>query len=289
MLRRPYRAGSFYEADESSCRSSAERLLRAAALPAELPGQPCGGLVPHAGWVFSGRTAAVTFKALARAGRLGRVILFGADHWGTADGAAVFDRGSWLTPLGEVPVDEELAAALLQAVPGLRADPKAHEREHSIEVQLPLMQMLSPDLRVVPINISPTHQAAKLGQEVGQLVQRDFPEVSVVGSTDLTHYGPSYGFSPGGHGTAGLEWARDNDQRLLELVQAMQAEQVIDEAAARNNACGAGAIAATITASAALGATAGVCLEYTSSAEVMEKVYSTRADDCVGYAAVVFA
>jgi len=289
MRRQPYRAGSFYEADESSCRRDVEELLRSAELPADLPPELYGGLVPHAGWVFSGRTAAMTLKALARVDRLKRVVLFGADHWGTADGAAVFDRGSWLTPLGEVPVDEELAAALLQVAPAARSDPQAHARELSIEVQLPLMQVLNPDLRVVPVNISPTRQAAEVGKELGQLLRQEFPEASVVGSTDLTHYGPSYGFSPGGHGPAGLNWARENDRRLLELVQAMRAEQVIDEAAARNNACGAGAIAATIAACSALGANRGVCLEYVTSAEVMEKVYSTRADDCVGYAAIVFA
>ena len=289
MKRRAYRAGSFYEADERSCRRDAEHIIERAALPADLPETLRGGLVPHAGWVFSGRTAALTLKALAERGRLDRIVLFGSDHWGVADGAAACDRGAWETPLGDVAVDAELASALLEAIPALRAAPEAHAREHSIEVQLPLIEVLSPQAKIVPINVTPSPAAVQLGRDIGSLLKRDFPNASVVGSTDLTHYGPSYGFSPGGGGQAGLEWARENDRRLLDLVQQMAAEQVIDETAARQNACGGGAIAATIAASAALGATRGLCLEYTTSAAVMREVYSSRADDSVGYAAVVFA
>jgi len=289
MARQPYRAGSFYAADEASCRRHADDLVNRATLPEDLPQAPCGGLVPHAGWVFSGRTAALTLKALAERGQLGRVIVFGSDHWGVADGAAVYDQGAWETPLGAVPVDEELTAALLAAVEGLRPDRRAHAREHSIEVQLPLMQVVCPEVRVVPINLSPSQQAVQLGRKIGELLKRDFPKASVVGSTDLTHYGPSYGFAPGGLGPAGLAWARENDGRLLKLIQTMQAEKVIEETAARHNACGGGAIAATMAACSAMGATRGICLEYTTSAEVMERMHSGGGADCVGYAAVIFA
>jgi hypothetical protein len=289
MTRQPYRAGSFYEAEPKACRRSATAMVNAAALPEDLPEVLYGGLVPHAGWVFSGRTAAATLKALARRGRLERVVLFGADHWGLADGAAVYDKGAWGTPLGEVPIDEEMAQVLLKSCSLLDARPNAHGREHSLEVQLPLMQVLSPQVRIVPVNVSPSDQAAQVGRQIGEALREHFPQASVVGSTDLTHYGPQYGFTPGGVGPGGVQWAKENDQRLLKLIQSMQADQIVGETSARQNACGGGAIAAALAACAALGATRGLCLEYTTSADVMEKVYRAASDDAVGYAAVVFA
>jgi len=288
MLRQAYRAGSFYEADPAGCRAEAARLLDSAEPPEDLPAEVYGGVVPHAGWMFSGAPAARTIRALASRGRLRRVVIFGADHWGLAQGAAVYDRGGWLTPLGEVPVDEELASALLSSSRLLRADADAHAREHSIEVQLPLMRAACEDVRIVPINISPSPHAVEVGREVGAMLAERFPDAAVVGSTDLTHYGPQYGFTPGGVGAAGLEWARRNDQRILRLIEQLQDEQVISEAAAHQNACGAGAVAATIAACRQMGATRGVCLSYTTSADVLEQVYRTRSDDAVGYAAVVF-
>ena len=289
MKRHPYRAGSFYEAGENACRRSAGKLLDDADIPNDLPESLFGGLVPHAGWVFSGLTAAITLKALASRSRLGRVVIFGADHWGTAGGGAVYDKGAWLTPIGEVPVDEELADALLGKCPLLRADSSAHNREHSIEVQLPLMQVACGDVRIVPINISPSPDAVRVGREVGEVLAENFPGASVLGSTDLTHYGPQYGFTPGGTGLDGLEWACENDARLLKLIEAMRAEDVIEETTARQNACGGGAVAAAVAACSVMGATVGLTLKYTNSAEVMRQVYGTRSDDAVGYAAVVFA
>lgn len=288
MIRQPYRAGSFYEADERACARSARQLVDLAQVPADLPATVVGGLVPHAGWPFSGALAALTLKALAQRGRLSRVVVFGADHWGIAGGASVYDSGSWRTPLGLVPVDEELASALLARCPALSANPAAHAREHSIEVQLPIMQVLCPEVRVVPINVSPEPGAVEVGRQVGQVLREAFPQASVVGSTDLTHYGPGYGFVPGGTGPVGLEWAKQNDRRLLKLIEAMRAERIVDEANTRHNACGGGAIAATMAAAAAMGAAAGHCLGYTTSADVMAS-FGRSADEAVGYAAVVFA
>ena len=289
MKRQPYRAGSFYEAGEDACRRSARKILDEADLPENLPENLFGGLVPHAGWAFSGLTAATTLKALAKRGKLKRVVIFGADHWGTAGDGAVYDKDAWLTPLGEVPIDEELADALLKNCSLLRADASAHSREHSIEVQLPLMQVACDDVQIVPIIISPSPRAVRTGREIGEVLARDFPDAAVLGSTDLTHYGPQYGFTPGGTGSSGLEWANQNDARVLELIELMEADKVVAETAAHQSACGSGAIAATIAACSAMGATTGKTLKYTTSAEVMREVYSQRSDDSVGYAAVVFA
>ena len=288
-IRQPVRAGAFYEASASSCRHHAEKLLDAAALPEDLPARTFGGLVPHAGWMFSGRLAAMTFKALAQTAPLETVVLFGADHTGAVRNGEVYDSGVWRTPLGEVRIDEELAAAVLAEGDGLRANPDAHAGEHSIEVQVPLIQQLAPEARIVPLAVPPTAVAVDVGRVVGKILAARFGAARVVGSTDLTHHGGHFP-APGGTGQVGEKWTRQNDRRLLDLIESVAVEKILPEARDHSNACGAGAIAATIAACKAMGATRGICLEYTNSYEVVHKLYPDDPDDTtVGYASVVFA
>jgi hypothetical protein len=288
-MRHAIHAGGFYEASAGVCRDHAAKLCDSVDLPDDLPEDLRGGLVPHAGWVYSGKLAAMTFKALA-AGRCGETfVLLGADHTGTARRGEVYDTGAWLTPLGEVAIDEDLAAALLGGGDCLRANPDAHAREHSIEVQVPLLQVVCPQARIVPIAVPPTDLAVEIGQTVGRTLAGDFPDVRVVGSTDLTHDGVDY-CRPGGPGPRGVEWAVENDRRMLDLIEVMEADKIIPEADARGNACGAGAIAAAIAACAAQGATKGICLAYTNCYEVLRRMDPNHADETtVGYASVVFA
>lgn len=289
-IRLPARAGSFYEGTRSSCLYHAQRLLEEAQAPPNLPATLYGGLVPHAGWMYSGRLAAMTFKALHGARALKRVVIFGADHVGTASQGEVYDSGVWRTPLGEIRIDGELADALLPAGKGLlRANPDAHEMEHSIEVQVPLLQVLAPDARLVPIAVPPTQLAVAIGQAVGKVLAERFPETVVIGSTDLTHHGGHFP-APGGRGETGVKWTVANDRRMLALVERLAADEIPPEAQEHENACGAGAIAATIAACRELGAARGIVLEHTNSYEIVHAIYPNDPDDTtVGYAAVVFA
>ena len=288
-IRQPSRAGSFYEDTAASCRHHAERLIESADVPADLPQKLYGGLVPHAGWAYSGKLAALTLKALLGAATRATVVVFGADHVGTAHKGEVFDSGVWQTPMGQVQVDEEVAKALLEHNDLLRANPAAHAREHSIEVQVPLLQTLLSDVKIVPIEVPPTEMAVEIGESVGKRLADLYPHAILVGSTDLTHHGGHFP-SPGGHGQEGVKWSRENDQRMLNLIERMKAHAVILEAQAHGNACGAGAIAATIAACNVLGAKKGVVLQYTNSYEVSHALYPQESDDTtVGYASVVFA
>jgi len=283
MTRPAYLAGTWYPSEETSCRREVERILAAAAVdPSDVPETVRGGLVPHAGWTFSGRTAARTLKALAARDRLGRVVIFGTDHGRLSGPGAVYAKGAWATPLGEVPVDADLAGAVLGACEELTADPDAHAGENSIEIQVPLLKALADDVRIVPVMLSLRPEAAAIGRRVGELLARDAPEASVLGSSDLTHYGPRYRFSPAGAGESGLTWARENDRRIIKLIEEMRAAEVVAEAGERQNACGGGAVAAAIEACSALGATRGQCLEYTTSSEVVGGL------ETVGYASVIF-
>lgn len=287
-IRQPFRAGSFYEAAEQTCRQDAEQLLASARVPAEPPAGLVGGIVPHAGWMYSGAVAATTLKTLDAQHSPSAVVLFGADHFGTAFAGEVYDRGAWATPLGEIAIDEDLAAAIMAADHRLSENCAAHAREHSLEVQVPLIQLLWPETKLVPVLVAPSADATDVGRAVGDVL-KSRGDVVVIGSTDLTHHGGHFG-SPGGHGVEGVDWTVANDHRMIELMAAMKADEVVGEAQQYGNACGAGAIAATIAACSRLGATAGHCLWYTNSYEIMQALYPGRGDDTtVGYASVVFA
>jgi len=239
--------------------------------------------------MYSGALAARTFRALCAAGAPQTFVLLGADHTGMVEKGEVYDCGVWRTPLGDVAVDEELAGALVDAGEALRPNPGAHVHEHSLEVQVPLLQVLAPAAKIVPIAVPPTELAVEIGRAIGRTLAGRGGGVPVVGSTDLTHHGGHFS-APGGRGEAGERWTRANDRRMLDLIEGMRAEEVVPEAARRHNACGAGAIAAAVAACREMGATRGVCLRYTNSYEVIHEMYPDEPDDTtVGYASVVFA
>ncbi|MGC9454170.1 MAG: AmmeMemoRadiSam system protein B [Phycisphaerae bacterium] len=288
-IRQPVRAGSFYESSPDACRGHARKLLDSARLPDDLPETLYGGVVPHAGWAFSGRLAAETFKVLHNARPLETVVIFGADHVGVVRKAEVYAEGAWRTPLGDVPVAEDVAAEILASDGDIWSDPDAHGYEHSIEVQVPLLAELSSAVRIVPIAVPPTELAVNVGRTVGKVLSEHFPNVRVVGSTDLTHHGGHFP-APGGRGERGVQWARENDRRMLDLIEAMDADAIISEAAERGNACGAGALAAAVAAARQMGASRGIIMEYTNSYEVIHEMYPDEPDDTsVGYASAVFA
>jgi AmmeMemoRadiSam system protein B len=288
-IRQPVRAGMFYDSSPDSCRSHAEKLLTSAEVPDDLPQPLYGGLVPHAGWTYSGALAARTFRALLAGGNVGSVVLFGADHTGSVRRGEVYDSGAWRTPLGDVLIDEGLAAAVLAAGDCCRANPDAHAAEHSLEVQVPILQVLAPEAKIVPIAVPPIDLAVEIGRAVATAVGERAGEVRIVGSTDLSHHGGHFP-APGGRGEVGEQWTRANDRRMLDLIAAMDAEAILPEAQERMNACGAGAVAATVAACKGLGAEKGICLEYTNSYTVVHEKYPYELDDTtVGYASVVFA
>jgi len=283
--RYPVVAGMFYPGETKTCRRQVTECLEAAALP-EITGSVLGGVAPHAGWTFSGPTAARTLLALGALEPPETIILFGAVHrWGV-DQPCLYGAGAWHTPLGDVQIDQELATGILAASSGLALDrPDAHDDEHSIEVQLPFIKHLYPQTRILPIAMPPVLDAIRMGRTSAIVARQLGRRAVAVGSSDLTHYGPRYGFAPVGVGDRALAWTHENDARLLDLVENLRADDVIAETRAHHNACGAGAIAAAIAFAAELGAKQGLRLHYTPSHEVMPM---GRPTDMVGYGAVVF-
>jgi len=286
MIREPAEAGRFYPGSLQQCEQEAAGLTVAAERTAIGEGRLLGGIVPHAGWTFSGAVAGEVFATLGAYRRPATVVLFGAVHHRRGRQAWLFGSGRWNSPLGPVEVDDRLAERICGHTSLIVNDPYAHEREHSIEVQLPLLQRVMPDCRVVPILVPPTAAAVEVGEAVGGTIESYRCDAIVVGSTDLTHYGPSYGMVSQGRGSEGITWAKEvNDRRMIDLMLALEAEEIVPEAAEHHNACGAGAVAATMAAVRRLGATKGVLLAHTTSYDVMP---SRLTDDSVGYAGVVF-
>ncbi|MFW6155359.1 MAG: AmmeMemoRadiSam system protein B [Planctomycetota bacterium] len=289
MIRSPIVAGTFYDASPQACEQTARAMLADAHLPDDTPDGCVGGLVPHAGWVCSGTVAAMTFNALTRDATESAFVLLGASHAPTGSAGLLFDQGAWETPLGEVAVEDQLAAAIARDCPSVQVDCRAHGREHSLEVQLPFIQVLRPEARIVPILAPPGADAAELGRQIGAVLADWTPRPVVIGSTDLTHYGPRYGITPAGVGMRGIEWAMDNDRELLKLIEAMDADRIVEHTNRTHSACGGGAIAATMTACQALGATSAAVLRHTNSYETLKAFNPNDTSHAVGYSSVVFA
>jgi len=289
QTRTPIVAGQFYPGRLGSCVDEIKEFLEARAPSESLPETIVAGIVPHAGWTFSGSLAALVFSAIKqRHEDVHTFVVFGAAHGYFSRSPAVYDTGSWTTPLGEIAIDQELAEAVLSS--GTAAsDPQAHRSEHSIEVQVPFIQHLFSDAKILPIIVPPNEQAISLGEAVGDIVAPAEEKIVCIGSTDLTHYGPRYGFTPMGVGAEALQWADSvNDQEFIDLALKLEPQSLLASAAENCNACGPGAAAATVAAAKKLGRTEGLLLAHTNSNEVMLREMGTTGADSVGYAAIVF-
>ena len=190
--RPPAVAGSFYAADAVRLRSEIESMLRAA------PMRPAAKalVVPHAGFAYSGPTAAAGFAAFTGAG-LERVILLGPSHHRSFEGGALpaADIASFATPLGEVPLDREALAAL-GGHPDFAGPTAAHGPEHCLEVELPFLQVVAPGARIVPILVgagTSAEQAQRMARALAPLLHE---RSAVVVSSDFTHHGSRYGWTP---------------------------------------------------------------------------------------------
>ena len=290
QTRKPIVAGQFYPGQHYSCIDEINECLDARTLSEALPEAVVAGIVPHAGWTFSGSLAAMVFSAIKQQHEKVRTfVIFGAAHGYFGQSPALYDRGSWMTPLGEVAIDEELADAVL-SIGSAVSDVSAHRAEHSIEVQVPFMQYLFPGAKLLPILVPPRKQAVALGTSIGNVINKDEnKKIVCIGSTDLTHYGPRYGFTPMGVSEDALKWADSvNDKKFIDLALKLEPERLLADAAENCNACGAGAAAAAIAAAKQIGKTEGLLLVHANSNEVMLRKMGTTSADSVGYAAIVF-
>lgn len=191
-IRKPAVAGRFYPGSPSQLERDVEDFLRAGAGPDE-PRAAAAVMAPHAGYVYSGGVAGQVF---ARVVVPERAIVLCPNHTGMGERIAVVDQGAFRIPGADIPIDRELARAILAEVPGARADSTAHAMEHAIEVELPFLHHRQPALRMVPMVLAQMseHDAIELGQALARAVARvgarPVADVLLVASSDMSHYLP---------------------------------------------------------------------------------------------------
>ncbi len=289
QIRHAVAAGSFYEASEKACRASLAKCIPETIDSVELPERIVAGIVPHAGWIFSGQVAGEVFRSIAQQGQPEVFVLFGAMHRGIAQLGGMFADGGWRTPLGDVAIDERLAERILGGTNLIERNARVHADEHSLEVIVPFIQHLFGEAKILPIAVPPVGEAHEIGQAVGRILAAEQTAAVCIGSTDLTHYGPGYGFVPQGAGQEGIIWAKDvNDRSIIDLICRLESEKIVAEAELHRNACGAGAVAATVGAAVQMGAKRAKLLSHICSAQVSERLWGQQSSESVGYAGIVF-
>jgi MEMO1 family protein len=199
-IRPPSVAGSFYPSERRALASLADGLLAEAEwLSPEadpVDGTVVGLLVPHAGLVYSGVVAAAGWRLVRPGGdaRARTIVVLGTNHGaGWLDGVAAWESGAWRTPLGDVAVDADLAAEIVDLGPPFVVDQPAHRGEHSIEVQLPLLQTADPGARIVPLSVAAGtgEDAIRAGRRLGELLARRRAagdDIAIAISSDMAHY-----------------------------------------------------------------------------------------------------
>lgn len=290
MIREPIVADQFYPSDPGRCRSDLVSMLENVSVDNANIHHTIAGLVPHAGWTYSGSVAADVFYAIGQSASPDVVILFGGVHRYKGTKAAMFCSGAWQTPLGRANVDCRLAERVLGYTNLIADDPYAHENEHSIEVQLPFVQHIFPDAKILPIMVPPGPRSHEVGEAIARTITVYDYNAFIVGTTDLTHYGPHYGFIPEGIGADANTWAMEvNDRRFIDLVCQLKCKELVGEAVQQKNACSSGAVAATVAAAVGRGASKSILLNHTSSSVVAASLGEKEIHDSVGYAGIVFA
>jgi len=269
MLRLPAVAGRFYSSNPAELTSLVRKYARADLQTNPVRTQAC--LVPHAGYIFSGHVAGAVY---ARIILPKRILILGVRHHPRGEPVAILSSGAWRTPLGDAPIDEALAAALLKACPPLREDSVAHSAEHSLEVQLPFLQVLAPDFTFVPVALGTIRfeDLISVGEALAQVLETVKEDVLLLTTSDLNHYEDD-------------ATTRVKDHKAIDQLLARNPRGLYDTCRNENiSMCGLGPAVAMLTALNALGAKNSELVKYATSADV-----SGDRDAVVGYAGMIFS
>jgi MEMO1 family protein len=281
-IRKSDLAGSWYPATAAECEKSIIEFQKQIDVRNTSTKMPIGGIVPHAGWYFSGHIACNVFRFL-KEGPLPEVIIVFGLHLHASSPACIMQSGAWETPFGPVVIAEDFATRLMEKYNFGGVGARSFANDNTIEVQLPFLKYYFGDAKFVPIGVPPNADAIKIGTAVAETASELKTSLRVIGSTDLTHYGDNYGFAPAGRGAAAVDWVvNQSDPKVIAAMQAMQPEQVLTEAASSHNACCAGAVAAALCAGKALGADKAHPLAYATSHD------KNPGESFVGYVGLVF-
>ena len=277
--RPPAQAGTFYPDTEGALRTQIQQSFLHPLGPGAIPTIPgtrnqnlLGLIVPHAGYSYSGPVAAHSYYHQASAGIFESIIILGPNHTGLGSGVSTMTEGEWSTPLGDVPIDTDLAQEIVDSSHLVDVEDEAHRNEHSIEVQLPFLQFIYPRrFKFVPICMM--LQDLQTSIEVGEAIAKaaENHRAIVLASSDWTHYEPQ-------------EQAQSKDKQAIEEALQMNEkkfQEIIEERSV--SACGYGPVIAMIHAAKLRGAKSGNLLSYQTSGDVTGDKSAV-----VGYAAASF-
>jgi MEMO1 family protein len=274
-------AGSWYPGSASGCEKEINKFLKEKTIPLSLGRSPVGGIVPHAGWFFSGSIACNVIKALDDSPP-DVVVIFGM-HLHPNSPCYLMKEGAWDTPFGEILIDVTIAGELAKKFPFIIETADNYSLDNTIELQLPFIKYFFKDTKIVPIGVPPIKKSLEIGISAVKLANHYGVSLKIIGSTDLTHYGLNYGFTPKGTGQSALDWVRnENDRRLIDKMLVMEPEAILQEALTSQNACCAGAAATALAAGKQLGAKNAQAIAYSTSHD------KSPGDSFVGYVGILF-
>jgi len=271
LVRRSPIAGTWYPGRADSLARSVRELLDAVE-PMEVEGELVALLSPHAGLRYSGSVAAAGYRLLER-NRFDTAILVGPSHHVYFQGASVYECGAFETPLGQIEIDQELARTIREASRSMKVFREAHDREHSLEMQLPFLQVQDRDLKIVPILLGDQRRpnVEAVADAVGEALGKVRRSALLIASSDLSHYK-----------SAGV--AARMDQKVAKLVEAFAPDDLMSLLEHHHeHACGGGPLVAVMRAARALGGTSATILRYGDSGDV-----SGDKSEVVGYLSAAF-
>lgn len=267
MIRKAVVAGQFYPSDKSSLLKMLEDFFKAAEAVRKLDMK--AAVVPHAGYIYSGKVAASLYALLPK--DIETAIILGPNHTGLGSEYSIMKSGSWATPLGEVKIDEEVAEQLLKGAEMLEEDFEAHRSEHSVEVHVPFLQYINPKIKIVPIVLA-GHKLENLriiAETIALVVKEKTKKILVIASSDMTHYEEA-------------EKAREKDKKAIEAIVAMDDGKFIQAIKKYSiSMCGALPCYVGMNFAKKMGSTSGKLIKYQNSGEVSGDYSSV-----VGYAAI---
>ena len=275
-VRTPAVSGTFYPGDGKDLKNLIRECFLHELGPGKIPPTDSdqkiyGVICPHAGFVYSGPVACHSFYAISSSSS-NLAIKVGPNHYGIGQNVASMIDARWKTPLGLVEIDSESALELREDLDIMEFDSFSHSKEHSIEVQVPMLQeTFSREMKILPISL--INQEQKIATQVGTAIAKiaEKKDALLIGSSDFTHYEEN-------------EFAHRQDLALIEPILKLDVDEFYKVLYERKvTACGFGAIAATMIASKELGATEGKLLKYATSGDV-----SGDKSSVVGYASIIF-
>ncbi len=286
------RAFGFYEFDADNLKKQIANAYRSIIGPGAEPiineegkRSIIGCVAPHAGYKFSGPVAAWTYKSLAEDGVPQSIILFGPSHE-AYPGVALISQGEWETPFGNLEIDTELSEEILANTPIISDDKKAHSREHSLEVQMPfLYHLFGERINIVTISmgLSDIETCKEVGKGIAKSIKNLKKDAVVIASSDLTHYGPMYTFTPVESNKIEdiLDWIHEKDGAIIDSILALD-EEMLQKVSRDTTGCGVGPITSMLLTVKKLGATRSKLLKYATSFDIQP-----NEDAIVGYCSII--